>query len=117
MVRKMKNKNGIVQKFLVAVIMLLVLVFFCACGLYYFEREAQPDVFGSIGDAMLYLLLISTTVGYGNIYPITFGGKFCTMLTAIIGTLMGVACFIWMVSGTLKLGTFLRKIRLKITKS
>ena len=97
--------------------MLLALVFFCACGLYYFEKEAQPDVFGSIGDAMLYIFIVLTTVGYGDVYPLTFGGKLCTMLTAIIGTLIGIVCFIWMVSGTLKLGTFLRKTRLKITKS
>ena len=38
--------------------MLLALVFFCACGLYYFERDAQPEGFGSIGDAMWYILII-----------------------------------------------------------
>ena len=89
--------------------MLLGLVFFCACGLYYFEREAQPDVFGSIGDAMWYVFIIFFTVGYGYEYPLTFGGKLCTMLTAIIGSLIGVACLIWIVLGTLKLGTLLRK--------
>ena len=97
--------------------MLLVLVFFSACGLYYFERDVQPDVFSSIGDAIWYIFIIFFTVGYGDVYPITFGGKLCTMLTAIIGSLIGVACLIWIVLGTLKLGTLLRKTRLKITKS
>ncbi len=117
MKRKMKSKNGILQKFFAAVIMLLVLVFFCACGLYYFEREVQPEGFGSIRAAMWYIFITLTTIGYGNIYPITFGGKLISILTAVIGSLIGVACFIWMVLGTLKLGTFLRKTRLKITKS
>ncbi len=113
----MKNKNGILRKLLAAVIILLVMVFFCACGIYYFERDAQPEAFGSIGVAMWYVFVTFTTVGYGSVYPLTFGGKLFTMLTAIIGSLIGVVCFIWIVLGTLKLGTFLRKTRLKITKS
>ena len=110
----MKNKVGIIRKILAAVIMLLVLVFFCACGLYYFERDVQPDAFSSIGDAMWYILLTLTTVGYGSVYPLTFGGKLITIFTAVIGSLIGVACFIGIVLGTLKLGTFLRKTRVRI---
>lgn len=110
----MKNKIGIIRKFLAAVVMLLVLVFFSACGLYYFERDVQPDAFSSIGDAMWYILLTLTTVGYGSVYPLTFGGKLITILTTVIGSLIGVACFIGIVLGTLKLGTFLRKTRVRI---
>ncbi|RKU06914.1 hypothetical protein C6501_18305 [Candidatus Poribacteria bacterium] len=117
MERKMKNKIGIVQKFLAAVIMLLVLVFFCACGLYYFERDVQPDVFGSIGDAIWYIFLTFTTVGNGNVFPLTIGGKLFTMLTAVVGTLIGVACFIGIILGILKLGSFLRKTLVKLPKS
>ncbi|MDE0313484.1 MAG: potassium channel family protein [Candidatus Poribacteria bacterium] len=110
----MKNKVGIIRKILAAVIMLLVLVFFSACGLYYFERDGQPDAFSSIGDAMWYILLTLTTVGYGSVYPLTFGGKLITIFTAVIGSLIGVACFIGIVLGTLKLGTFLRKTQVRI---
>ena len=110
----MKNKVGIIRKILAAVIMLLVLVFFCACGLYYFERDAQPDAFSSIGDAMWYIFITLTTVGYGSVYPLTFGGKLVCILTAVVGSLISIACLIWIVLGTLKLGTFLRKTRVRI---
>ncbi len=105
----MKNKVGIIRKFLAAVVLLLVLVFFCACGLYYFERETQPEAFGSISDAIGYILLTLTTVGYGSIYPLTFGGKLVCILTAAVGSLISIACFIWIVFGTFRLGQILRK--------
>lgn len=113
----MKNKYGILQKFFAIVVLFLILNFFFACGIYYFEREVQPETFGSIRAAMWYIFVTLTTVGYADLYPLTFGGKFISILTAVIGTLIGVACFIGIVLGTLKLGTFLRKTRLKITKS
>ena len=112
-----KNKNGIIQKICAVVVLLLILNFFFACSIYYFEREMQPETFGSIRAAMWYIFVTLTTVGYADVYPLTFGGKLINILTAVIGTLSGIVCFIWMVSGTLKLGTFLRKTRLKITKS
>ena len=105
----MKNKTGIIRKFFVVIVLLLVLVFFFACGLYFFEKNGQPETFGSISDAMWFIFLTLTTIGYSDLTPLTFGGKLCTMLTAIIGTLIGLACFIWIVLGTLKLGALLRK--------
>ena len=110
----MKNKIGIIRKILAAAIMLLVLVFFFACGLYYFERDVQPDAFSSIGDAMWFIFLTLTTIGYSDLTPLTFGGKLITIFTAVIGSLIGVACFIGIVLGTLKLGTFLRKTQVRI---
>ncbi len=107
--KKMKNKAGIVRKFFTLIIVLLVLFFFLACGLYFFEKDEQPETFGSILDAMWFIFLTFTTVGYGDVYPFTLGGKIISMLVAGIGTLIGVACFIGIVLGTLKFGTFLKK--------
>ena len=55
-------------------IMLVILVI-AACGLYYIERDIQPDKFGSIPEAMWWAMAALTTVGYGDAYPITPIGK------------------------------------------
>ncbi|MBN94030.1 MAG: voltage-gated potassium channel [Deltaproteobacteria bacterium] len=94
----MKNKklSGAVRRLKLAVIEiaddLLVFTFisclftyFSAYLLYTFEQEAQPEVFGSIPDALWWSVVTLTTVGYGDGYPITGGGKFCAALLMLIG--------------------------------
>ncbi len=103
----MKNKYGIIQKIFAVVVLLLILNFFFACGIYYFEREAQPEGFGSVRAAMWYVFITLTTIGYGEIYPITFGGRLFSGLTMITGSLIGLICFIWIIWGILKV--FLKK--------
>ena len=117
MLKKMKNKIGFGQKLLAFVMLLLVLHFFFACGIYYFEREVQPEAFGSIRAAMWYIVVTFTTIGYGDVSPSTFGGKVFSGLTEVIGSLIGLVCFIWIVLGTLRFGSFLRETRVRITKS
>lgn len=68
--------------FLFTILILLVLV---STGIYYFEREVQPDKFGSIFESMWWAIITLTTVGYGDVYPITIGGKIFTGLILIIG--------------------------------
>lgn len=53
--------------------------------LYIIEGDIQPDNFGSIPRAMWWSIATLTTVGYGDIYPITALGKFFGGITAIIG--------------------------------
>ena len=65
-------------------IMLVILVI-AACGLYYIERDIQPDKFGSIPEAMWWAMAALTTVGYGDAYPITPVGKIIGSLVTIIG--------------------------------
>ena len=52
-----------------------MLVYLAACGIHYFEREVQPEAFGSILDSMWWAVVTLTTVGYGDVYPETGGGK------------------------------------------
>ncbi len=66
-------------------------------SLYFFEKDNQPNEFGSIGSAMQYVLITFTTIGYDGATPSTFGGIVTTFLTALIGTLVGIAFWIWIV--------------------
>lgn len=66
----------------------LILLYLSAVGIYYFENAAQPDVFKSVFHSLWWAVATLTTVGYGDIYPITIGGKLFTFLMLIIG--MGI---------------------------
>ena len=65
--------------------MALVLLYVAGVGVYHFEHAAQPKVFASAFDGMWWALCTLTTVGYGDVYPITLGGKLFTFLILIIG--------------------------------
>ena len=62
-----------------------ILLYFSAVGIYYFEFEAQPSVFSSVFHSLWWSVSTLTTVGYGDAYPITVGGKMFTFFILIIG--------------------------------
>jgi voltage-gated potassium channel len=66
-------------------IITLVLIFITSAGIYYFENEAQPEVFSSIFHSAWWSMVTLTTVGYGDVYPITIGGKIFTFFVLMIG--------------------------------
>lgn len=72
---------------------------------YLTEREAQPDKFGSIPAAMYWGLVTLTTVGYGDLAPITPLGR----VVGGIGVVLGVLCFA-MPAGILASG-FIEEVR------
>lgn len=63
----------------------LILLFISAIGIYYFENPAQPDVYSSMFDSLWWSVTTLTTVGYGDMYPITIGGRLFTFLVLMIG--------------------------------
>jgi len=63
----------------------LIVLYLAGVGIYYFENPAQPDVFSSIFHSLWWAVATLTTVGYGDIYPITVGGKIFTFFILIIG--------------------------------
>jgi voltage-gated potassium channel len=71
-----------------AAVLMLALLVFQSSVVYYFEREAQPDKYGSIPEAMWWGIVTLTTVGYGDITPVTLWGKMAGGLTAVIGLCM-----------------------------
>ena len=62
-----------------------IFTYLTSCGIYFFENEAQPDVFTSIFHSLWWAIVTLTTVGYGDVYPITVGGKVFTFFVLIIG--------------------------------
>ena len=56
-----------------------------ATGIYYFENEAQPEIFKSIFHCLWWAITTLTTVGYGDMFPITLGGRVFTTFIVIIG--------------------------------
>ena len=66
-------------------IVTLVLIFITSAGIYFFENEAQPEVFKSVFHSAWWSIVTLTTVGYGDVYPITLGGKIFTFFVLMIG--------------------------------
>jgi len=63
----------------------IILIFITSAGIYYFENEAQPETFKSIFHSAWWSIVTLTTVGYGDIYPITIGGRIFTFFVLMIG--------------------------------
>ena len=62
-----------------------ILMFLAGVGIYYFENPAQPEAFSSVFHSLWWALTTLTTVGYGDIYPITVGGRIFTFFVLMIG--------------------------------
>ncbi|MEZ6087850.1 MAG: potassium channel family protein [Pirellulaceae bacterium] len=62
-----------------------MLLFIAAAGIYHFEHEAQPEQFSSIFASLWWALATLTTVGYGDVYPITIGGRCFTAIMLMLG--------------------------------
>lgn len=66
-------------------IIMLGLVLFASTIMYYLERAIQPGVFGSIPDAMWWAFSTLTTIGYGDVVPITTWGKIFGAVVMVLG--------------------------------
>ncbi len=76
-----ENLKALAAAFLILVTVMLL----AASGMYYFERHSQPEAFGSIPAAMWWAFSTLTTVGYGDVTPITNGGKIFGAMITVIG--------------------------------
>ena len=73
------------QSFLAAMFLLTIAMLIASTGIYIFEKDAQPEKFGSIPAAMWWAVATLTTVGYGDVTPITSMGKLFGAIVTIIG--------------------------------
>lgn len=63
----------------------LILLYLAAVGIYHFEHDAQPDTFASVFHSLWWAVATLTTVGYGDVYPITVGGRIFTFVILLVG--------------------------------
>ena len=73
------------EQILLFLFITLILIYLSAVGIYYFENAAQPEAFSSIFDSLWWAIITLTTVGYGDVYPITVGGRVFTFIILMIG--------------------------------
>jgi voltage-gated potassium channel len=73
------------DELILAVFLAGITLFLAAVGIHHFESEAQPEAFGSIPQALWWALATLTTVGYGDVYPVTMAGRAFTGLVLIAG--------------------------------
>jgi voltage-gated potassium channel len=84
-------QEAIVQekRALLACLMILGgLMIVAASAMHLAEQAAQPDKFATIPDAMWWAIITLTTVGYGDVVPITPLGKVIAGITALFGLVM-----------------------------
>lgn len=63
----------------------VIILFLASVGIYYFENPAQPENFSSVFSSMWWAMATLTTVGYGDVYPITAGGRVFTFFVLAVG--------------------------------
>jgi voltage-gated potassium channel len=68
-----------------ALLVLAVLLILSSSLMFYIERDAQPEAFSSIPAAMWWAVATLTTVGYGDIYPVTTWGRVLGSVIAVLG--------------------------------
>lgn len=73
------------EELIISLIFTLFLLLFASTLMYYVENEVQPEVFSSIPETMWWGIATLTTVGYGDVYPITPLGHLLGGVIAIIG--------------------------------
>jgi voltage-gated potassium channel len=66
-------------------VILLMVLFLASVAVYYLERDVQPATFGSVPAALWWAVVTLTTVGYGDVVPITPLGRFIAAVVMICG--------------------------------
>jgi len=70
-----------------------IIVVAAGFGMHHLEHAAQPEVFGSVYDGLWWAVITLTTVGYGDIHPVTAGGRILATVAMFAGIgVMGSAC-------------------------
>lgn len=84
-IQKFKNAFlSVKEELILFLVATLFLLYIASVGIYYFENPAQPEQFKSIFHCLWWAVVTLTTVGYGDMFPITAGGKIFTSFIAII---------------------------------
>ena len=85
-IRRFQNAFMMIkQELIMFSVVSLILFYLSAVGIYYFENSVQPESFSSIFSSLWWSVVTLTTVGYGDIVPITVGGRIFTFIILMIG--------------------------------
>ena len=87
------------KAFLAALYLLILALFLSSSLIYVAENEVQPNVFSSIPETMWWSIVTLTTVGYGDVSPVTAVGKLIGAATAMMGV-----CSIALLTGIIGAG-------------
>lgn len=69
----------------ITIFVIFVLMVLSSTLMFYIEHDDQPEQFSNIGDAFWWAIATLTTVGYGDVYPVTPVGKLLSGIIALIG--------------------------------
>ena len=73
------------RSFSAALYLMVIALFLSSALMYIAEHDSQPEKFSSIPETMWWGLITLTTVGYGDVSPVTTLGKIIGAFTAIMG--------------------------------
>ncbi len=73
------------EDILVSLFVIILMLVLSSSLMYFLENEQQPDKFPNIPASLWWGVATLTTVGYGDVYPITAAGKVCSAVIALLG--------------------------------
>jgi voltage-gated potassium channel len=73
------------SELILAFILTSFLIVIASCLVYFAEHSIQPDKFTSIPDTIYWSVVTLTTVGYGDMVPVTVAGKIFTVIISLMG--------------------------------
>jgi voltage-gated potassium channel len=80
--RVIENERAPIASVLILFFILLIVA---ATGAHLFERVRQPEAFGSLPNALWWAVVTLTTTGYGDVVPLTTGGRMVGSVLMISG--------------------------------
>jgi voltage-gated potassium channel len=83
--RYFKSFARIKEELAIFAVITAIILLLSATGIYYFERDAQPELFQSIPHSLWWAVTTLSTVGYGDQFPVTTGGRIFTSLVVLVG--------------------------------
>ena len=87
------------KELLKAVLLLLLpVVAMGAAGMHELESAAQPQKFGTLADCLWFVMITVATVGYGDSFPVTAGGRLMALVLVVAGVCV-YAAFVGVIGG------------------